>query len=94
MKVTPLDAQLRRELQYSCLGSSLVAQTVKSPPTMRETSVRFLGWEDPLEEERANHSSTLAWRIPQTQEPAGLQSTGPQRVRHNRATNTLTSIPV
>ena len=48
-------------LQYS--WASLVAQSVKNPPTMRETRVRSLGWEDPLEEGMANHSSILAWRI-------------------------------
>ena len=44
--------------------------------------VQFLGLEDPMEEEMATHSSILAWRIPQTEEPGGLQSTGSQRVRH------------
>ena len=46
--------------------SSLIAQLVKNPPAMRETKVRSLGWEDPLEKEKATHSSTLAWRIPWT----------------------------
>ena len=50
-------------------GASLVAQTVKRPPAMRETRVRFLGWEDPLEKEMAVHSSTLAWKIPWMEEP-------------------------
>ena len=45
--------------------------------------VRFLGWEDPLEEEMATHSNILAWRIPWTEEPGGLQFMGLQRVRHN-----------
>ena len=45
-----------------------------------------LGWEDPLEKEMATHSSILAWEIPQTEEPGGLQSTGSQRVRHDLAT--------
>ena len=58
--------------QYS--WASLVAQMVKNPPAVRETWVRFLGWEDPLEEGIAAHSSTLAWRIPWTEEPGGLQS--------------------
>ena len=52
--------------------TSLVAQTVKRLPTMRETCVRSLGWEDPLEKEMATHSSTLAWRIPWMEEPGGL----------------------
>ena len=59
--------------------ASLVAQVVKNPPTMQETRVRTLGWEDPLQEEMAIHSSILAWRIPWTEEPGGLQSMGLQR---------------
>ena len=54
--------------------ASLVAQTVKNPPAMWENWVRSLGWEDPLEEDMAGHSSTLAWRIPWTEEPGGLVS--------------------
>ena len=53
----------------SRMGASLVAQTVKRLPAMRETRVRFLGWEDPLAKEMAIHSSTLAWKIPWTEEP-------------------------
>ena len=53
---------------------------VKRLPTMRETWVRSLGWEDPLEKEMATDSSTLAWKIPRTEEPGGLQSVGLQRV--------------
>ena len=52
---------------------------------MQETRVWSLGWEDPLEEGMATHSSILAWRIPRTEEPGGLQSTGSPRVRHSRA---------
>ena len=63
--------------------ASLVAQTVKRMPAMRETWVRFLGWEDPLEKEMAIHSSTLAWKIPWTEEADRLQSMGSQRVRHD-----------
>ena len=62
--------------------ASLVAQTAKRLPTMRETWVRSLGWEDPVEKEMATHSSTLAWKIPWTEEPGGLQSMGLQRVGH------------
>ena len=62
---------------------SLVAQMVKCLPAMWETWVRSLGWEDPLEKEVATHSSTLAWKIPWTEEPRRLQSMGLQRVRHN-----------
>ena len=63
--------------------SSLVAQRVKYLPTMQETWVRSLGWEDPLEKEMATHSSILAWRIPWTEEPGGPQSTGSQGVGHD-----------
>ena len=54
---------------------------VKSLPAMQETGVQSLGWEDALEKEMATHSSTLAWKIPQTEEPGRLQSMGSQRVR-------------
>ena len=63
-----------------------MAQTVKNPPEMRETQVRSLGWEDPLEKEMTTHSSILAWRIPWTEEPGGLQSTGSQRVGRDGVT--------
>ena len=56
--------------------ASLVAQTVKNPPAMRETWVQSLGCEDPLEKEMATHSSILAWKISWTEEPGGLQSMG------------------
>ena len=62
---------------------SLVAQRLKHLPAMRETWVRFLGREDPLEKEMATHSSILAWRIPWTEEPDRLQSMGSQRVGHD-----------
>ena len=67
--------------------ASLVAQRLKRLPAMRETWVQSLGREDPLEKEMATHSSILAWRIPWTEEPGGLQSTGSQRVGHNWATS-------
>ena len=63
--------------------TSLVAQTVKSLPIMRETWVQSLGREDPLEKEMATHSSILAWKIPWMEEPGRLQSMGWQRVGHN-----------
>ena len=63
--------------------ASLVAQTVKNLPAILETWVRSLGWEDPLEKGMATHSSILAWRIPWTEEPGGLQSTGSQKVGHD-----------
>ena len=62
---------------------------VKNLPAMQEmqkTWVQSLGWEDPLEEEIATRSSTLAWKIPWTEEPGRLQSTGSQRVGHNLVT--------
>ena len=64
------------ELCSQKLWASLVAQTVKNPPAMRETWVQSLGWEDPLEEGMATHSNILAWRIPWTEQPGGLQSMG------------------
>ena len=60
-----------------------MAQTVKRLPAIRETRVRFLGREDPLEKEMASHSSTLAWKIPWTEVPDSLQSIGSQRVGHD-----------
>ena len=58
-------------------------QMVKRLPAMRETWVRSLGWEDPLEKEMATHSSILAWGIPWTEKPGGLQSVGLQRVGYD-----------
>ena len=71
------------------MRASLVAQTVKNWPTMRETWVQFLCQDDPLETGMATHSIILAWKFPWTEEPGGLQSMELQRVGHNRATNTL-----
>ena len=65
------------------IGASLVAQRVKHLPTMRETRVRFLGWEDPLEKETETHSSTLAGKIPWTEKSGRLQSMGSRRVGHD-----------
>ena len=59
-----------------------MAQMVKKLPEMQETLVQSLGWEDSLEKEIATHSSILAWRIPWTEEPGGLQSMGSLRVRY------------
>ena len=64
---------------------SLMAQWVENLPVMQdlqETQIRCLGWEDPLEEEMAIHSSVLAWQIPWTEEPDGLQSMRSQRAEH------------
>ena len=63
-------------ITYQDIGASLVAQRLKRLPARRETRVQSLGREDPLEKEMATHSSILAWRIPWTEEPGGLQSTG------------------
>ena len=63
--------------------ASLVAQRVKSLPAMRETWVRSLGREDPLEKEMATHSGTLAWEIPWMEKPSKLQSMRSQRVGHD-----------
>ena len=72
------------ELQKSWMQfTSLVAQMVKHRSTMRETQVQSLGWEDPLEKEMAIHSSTIAWKIPWTEELGRLQSMGSQRVGHD-----------
>ena len=63
---------------------------IKNLPAMQETRFRSLGQEDPLEKRMATHSSILAWRIPWTEEPGSLQSTGSKTVEHNRATNACT----
>ena len=60
-----------------------MAQLVKNPPAMQETWVRSLAWEDPLEEGMGTHSSILAWKIPRTEKPGRLQSTGSQRIGHD-----------
>ena len=64
-------------------GASLVAQTVKNLAAVQKTQVRSLGQENPLEKETATCSSIFAWRIPWTEDPGGLLSMGPQRVRHD-----------
>ena len=60
-----------------------MAQMIKHLSATQETRVRFLGWEDPLEKDISAHSSTLAWKIPWTEEPGRLQSMGSQRVGHD-----------
>ena len=74
----------------SVAWASLVAKMVKLLPAMRETWVWFLGQEDPLKKEMAIHSSTLAWKIPWTEEPDRLQSMGLQRVGHDWAISLFT----
>ena len=74
--------QIPRQARFDSL-LEMVAQMIKCLPAVRETRVRSLGWEDPLEKEMATHSSNLAWEIPWTEEPGGLQSMESQRVRHD-----------
>ena len=81
-----------REYRWSSLKPQLVAQMVKNLPAMWDTWVQSLGGKDPLEREMATYSSVLAWEIPWTEDPGGLQSTGSQRVGPNRVTNTFTFI--
>ena len=74
------------------VGASLVVQLVKNPPATQETWVRFLGWEDSLDEGMATHSSILAWRIPWAEESGGLQSIGRKMLdttKHSRAHSNL-----
>ena len=73
------------------IWASLMAQMVKSQPALQETQVQSLGQEDFLEKEMTTHSSILAWEIPWTEEPDGLQPTWSQRVRHDWATKHSTS---
>ena len=74
------------EIIQILIRASLVAQMVKHLPAMQETWVRSLGWEDPLEKEMATHASILAWEIPWTEVPGGLQSMSLKRIRHDLAT--------
>ena len=69
----------------------MVAQMVKNLSAVQETQIRSLGQENPLEKEKATHSSILAWEIPWTEKPGRVQSMGSQRVRHDWATNIHTS---
>ena len=66
------------DTQLQVFVASLRAQSVKNLLAMQETQVQFLGQEDPMEKEMATHSSILAWRIPRTEEPGGLQCMGSQ----------------
>ena len=73
--------------------ASLVAQRLKQLPGMQETQVQSLGWEDPLEKEMATHSTTLAWRIPWTEDPWWSKVHGVPRVRHSLATKQPHTLP-
>ena len=68
------------EMEHTCFTGAAVA---KNLPATQETQIQSLGGDDPLEEEMRTHSSILAWKIPWTEEPSGLQSMGSQRVRHD-----------
>ena len=87
---TSLEIKKPFRILYPEIWASLVAQMVKNLPAMQETWVQSLGQEDPLERGMVTHSSILAWRIPWTEEPGGLQSMGLQRVGHDWETNTHT----
>ena len=77
MYLATLFTNKRKKIINKNLGASLIAQSVKNLPAMRETQVQFLGQQDPLEKEMATHSSILAWRIPWTDR---LQSMGSQEL--------------
>ena len=79
------EASMENRIIWDYWGTraSLMVAMVKRLPAMLETRVQFLGREDPLEKEMAIHSSTLAWKIPWTEEPDWLQSMGSQRVGHD-----------
>ena len=82
-QIHPAEASILASTLFFKYVTSLVAQIVKCLPTMKETRIQSLGWEDLLEKEMTTHSSTLSWRIPWMEEPGGLQSMGSQRVGHN-----------
>ena len=71
-----------KQTKQSSVGERM-AQMVKSLPAIQETQVQSLDWDDPLKKRMATHTSVLAWRVPWTEEPDGLQSKGSQRVEHN-----------
>ena len=81
---------VRIHWDYPCMGFC-GGSVIKNPPAVQEMLVRSLGWGDSLEKEMATHSSILAWEIPRTEEPSGLQPMGSQRAEHDWVTNTSTS---
>ena len=89
---TPCRSQYYWDLSLHYMRASLVAQTIKSLPTMQETRVQSLGWEDLLEKELTTHSSILAWKIPWMEELGRLQYIGSQRVRHDWVTSLSLSL--
>ena len=85
----PVQKSMSKSVEVETDWASLVAQWVKNPPAMQETQetwVRSLGWEDPLEQDMATHSSILAWRIRWTKESGRSPAKGLQRVRHDCVT--------
>ena len=78
---TAAPGSVSKELMVQSKVLPLLAQMVRNPPPVEETGVQSLGQEDPLEEGMATHSSILAWRMPWTEEPGGLQSMESHRVR-------------
>ena len=88
LTATLISSPQERESHYFFRGKlSRMVQRVKNPPIMWDTQVRYLGQEDPLEKGMATHSSMLAWKMPRTEEPGGPQRIGPQRVRHDLASD-------
>ena len=86
--------EIWKEFPSSGSWASLVAQEVKNLPAIQETWVRSLSWEDPLEEGMATHSSSLAWRIPWTEEPGGLQSMRSQsQTQHSHQAHLRIPVP-
>ena len=86
----PKERQCQRMYKYhkiALISHAVLPWWLRVLPAMPETWVQSLGWEDPLEKEMATQSSILAWRIPWTAEPGGLQSTGLQRIRHDWETS-------
>ena len=79
-----------QQSDWAMYRTSLIAHSVKNLPAMQETQVQFLDWEDPMEKGMVTHSSNLAWKIPWTEKPSGLQSLELQRVRHDWRTITFT----
>ena len=78
---------IHQDSKVTILTGNMETQMVKNLPAMQEAGVQSLGWEDPLEEGMATHSSILAWRIPWTEEPCGLQTKESQRVRYDWVTD-------
>ena len=87
----PIDSILQMKVRESFLDG--LAQLVKNLPAMQETWVRSLGWEDRLEKGKATHGSVLAWRIPWTEAPGGLQSVGLQRLKRDTVTESSFLLP-